>query len=287
VKNIIDNLVETAKKHTMMFDSSKLAVREFWKNQYILQLTDNESPFNLKYILIRTECQGSCYVENFDENINEEILGKNLLELPVKSQGVMIAYIDSLFATIIRKPDDEYVLTGSNTAKVSKRSEIVCSETLKLLDNKTPKNGKRFTILNVGVVGGFLHRLTMNSAFEVNACDFYAKIVGTIIHGVKVENGTKENSSIIGERTLEMIAESDLALVTGMTLATNTLDDIIEVAKVNNTMLLIFAETGANFAEEYCKMGVDVVISEPYPFYMVGDDESKIKIYRKNWRKFD
>jgi hypothetical protein len=279
--NIINHLVKTAKKNTLLFGNSKLAVREFWKNQYILQLTDNESPFNLKYILIRTECQGSCYIEDFDENVNEEILGKNLLEFPVNSQGVMIAYIDSLFATIIRKPDDEYVLRGSNIDKASKRSEIVCTEALKLLDSKTPKNGKRFTILNVGVVGGFLHKLTMNSEIEIIACDFYVRIVGTTIHGVKVENGTKENSSVIGERTLEMIAESDLALVTGMTLATNTLDSIIEIARTNNTMLLIFAETGANFAEEYCKIGVDVVVSEPYPFYMVGDDETKIKIYRK------
>jgi hypothetical protein len=43
----------------------------------------------------------------------------------------------------------------------------------------------------------------------------------------------------------------------------------------------MFAETGANFAREYCNYGIDLVVSEPFPFYMVSNGESLIDIYRR------
>jgi hypothetical protein len=44
----------------------------------------------------------------------------------------------------------------------------------------------------------------------------------------------------------------------------------------------MFAETGANFGEEYCRtIGVDVVVSEPFPFYIF-QGVTRIEIYRRD-----
>jgi hypothetical protein len=45
--------------------------------------------------------------------------------------------------------------------------------------------------------------------------------------------------------------------------------------------LLLFAETGANFGEEYCRtMGIDTVVSEPFPFYIF-QGTSTIEVHRR------
>jgi hypothetical protein len=57
--------------------------------------------------------------------------------------------------------------------------------------------------------------------------------------------------------------------------------DIIDTCKEKNTKVVIFAETGANFGEEYCStLGVDSVVSELFPFYIF-QGVSTIEIYRK------
>ncbi|MGD8628540.1 MAG: hypothetical protein PVH52_05625, partial [bacterium] len=68
---------------------------------------------------------------------------------------------------------------------------------------------------------------------------------------------------------------------TGMALTTDALGDIIDVCKQHDTRLVIFAETGAHFGEEYCRtLGVDSVVSEPFPFYIF-QGMSRIEIYRR------
>ena len=66
-----------------------------------------------------------------------------------------------------------------------------------------------------------------------------------------------------------------------MTIATDSLELIVEEARKAGTKLLIFAETGAYFAEEYCRtIGVDAVVSEPFPFYIF-QGASTIEVYRR------
>ena len=277
--SILKALTDTAKSRADI-DPSHFIVRALWKNQYVMQISPGESLFNLHYLIVQTENQGSCYFGG-DIIINEDMIGQNLLQFPVTDESIMIAYLDAVFAAIIGRPDRETVIDGSNILKADLRAKIVCDEVLEVLKQKTPKNGDKHTVVNVGTVAGFLSILSKNENINMKACDFYPKIVGKTIHGVLIENGTNPGSSIVGDHTLELIGSSDLALVTGMTLATNTLNDIIKTAQENNTALIVFAETGANFAEEYCKMGVDSVISEPHPYYMICDGPTKIKIYRK------
>lgn len=286
LNNITNRLIEIAQSHYAIHDE-RCIVRGLWKNQYILQLTKKESIFNLKYLIVQTKHQGCCYLEDYVNGVDESIIGENLLYSPLISKektitiGITIAYLDAVFASIISEPDERLEINGNNYEKASQRNKIVCDEVKNVLKSRTPKNGNKHNVLVVGVVGGFLYELTKGRNLNVSACDFYSKIVGKDIHGVKVEHGTKKDSSKLGDRTLELLVDADIALVTGMTLANNTLEEILSVAKKNNTAVVVFAETGANFAEEYCKMGVDSVISEPHPFYLVCAGSTEIKIYRK------
>ena len=282
MSRILIELTRIAEKYFAQSSGDQYIVRGLWRNQYILKLTSDESVFNLRYIIVQTDKQGCCYVDELNSSIDESIIGKNLIIEPYENENIMTAYLDAVFASIIRNPNDRFIIEGSNIEKASLRAKIVCNEVFSLLRDRTPKNGSsKPIVLNVGVVGGFLKNLSLDNSIEVRACDLYSKIIDKSVHGIKIENGTKFGSNNIGDRTLEMIARSDVALVTGMTLATNTLDDIISTALMNNTALVIFAETGAYFAEEYCKMGVDVVVSEPHPFYMICSGNTQISIYRK------
>jgi outer membrane protein assembly factor BamB len=78
-----------------------------------------------------------------------------------------------------------------------------------------------------------------------------------------------------------VLVDGDLAIVTGMTIFNDSLEEIVEVAQSRGTKLLMFCETGANFAEEYCRsIGVDTVVSELFPFYIF-QGTSTIEVYRR------
>ena len=107
----------------------------------------------------------------------------------------------------------------------------------------------------------------------VTASDLDENIINKELCGVNIADGALH--------TDELVAEADLAIITGMTISNGSLPEIIKIAKENNTKIMIIAETGAGFGRAYCELfGVDIVVSEPYPFYIF-NCYSEIKIYRK------
>ncbi len=147
---------------------------------------------------------------------------------------------------------------------------IIVEEALNLINYTNLKHDKPL-VCNVGVVGNIIKKLLKND-IDVVGTDFDDEIVGKrLFEKVEIFHGSK---------TMEMISKSDVAIVTGMALATNTLDEIINVSKKSNTKLLVFAETGANFGSFYVDNGVDSVVSEPYPFYIF-QGKTSINVYRK------
>jgi hypothetical protein len=107
---------------------------------------------------------------------------------------------------------------------------------------------------------------------DVIGADFDNEIVGKKLFG-KAE-------IVHGEKTLETIKKCDVAIITGMTLTTNTLDEIITTANESNTKIVMFAETGSNLGDFYVKNGVDCVIGEPFPFYIF-QGKNTLNIFRK------
>ncbi len=189
------------------------------------------------------------------------------MNTPINDIALKVSLMDSVCEKVFKaEPENTLFLNGTSEEKMKWRTNIIYSEARKLLGTTSKKK-----ILNVGVVGNIIKKFA-SEGFEVTGTDYDERLVG-----IKLYN----NSEIFhGSKTLELIAQSDLAVVTGMTITTGTIDDIIRCCKENNTKLIIFAETGANFGEYFISKGVDCYISEVFPFYIFNGG-STIKVYSK------
>jgi hypothetical protein len=274
-KDILHHLLEVASSRKKGISRDVFTLRGLWLTHYILHLDEKSTILNLHYVQAQTLGHGCSYFEPSEEEpgLSESLLGKNVLELRTEYRSIQIAGLDAAFSSLNGTPSDSVVLDGTNIRKNAARAELVCREVLRLLKGRTPKGAKKYKIVNVGVIGNFLYMLSQRKNIILSASDFYKGVVGKSIYGVRVEHGTK---------TPDLIAEADVGIVTGMTLANKSMEEIIESAQENGTALVMFAETGANFASEYCKMGVDVVVSEPFPFYLSSNGRTKINIYRSH-----
>jgi hypothetical protein len=197
-----------------------LIVRGIWHIEYVINLSpERGSPIlHLGYVVVQTIEQGCSYYEipQEDPGINEKLLGKNIIEFDSTiNLCYYIAGLDAVYHYLCGNPYKKYKLKGSNFEKAKERAQIVVDEAMKTLSNSTPKNGKKFVIVNIGVVGQFLALLSKRTDTVVYASDFYGGVVGREFFGVRVSHGSQ---------TEKLVAEADLAIVTGMTLANNTIE---------------------------------------------------------------
>ena len=268
---MLDKIKESIVKSDKV-DKEQLTIRGLWAVDCLFRPNVNERTFNYKFIVAQTVGQGCAYsmVRDYDVKYLESLMGKNYMDLKIEDTALNVAIMDAVYSTLQRKPDDQFEIGGTSIEKTETRTRIVIDEALKLIGSGKPKN-ERPLVCNVGVVGNFIKMLLENDV-DVVGTDFDPEVVGKKLFG-KAE-------IIHGSRTLEMIGKSDVAIITGMTLATETLDEIIQVAQKNNTKLLMFAETGSNLGDFYVRNGVDVVVGEPFPFYIF-QGKSTINVFRK------
>lgn len=235
-----------------------------------LQLHPNQNARIICHNLIFTKIlgQGCCFCDSDPNVLTPELIGQDARTVIPGNRYVEIALLDGLFATHHTTPALTFQLDGYGVDKAVRRAEIVMNA---VLEQTRRIRGRRPCVVNIGVVANFIRMLRLHN-LEVRATDLESNLIGTFVNGIEVEHG---------ERTLDLVAKSDVALVTGMTLVTCSLTQIINTAKQSGTKLILFAETGANFAEVYCKLfGIDTVISEPFPFYFF-QGQSIIKVYKR------
>lgn len=242
-------------------------VRGLWKTQLLFRPNENERTFSYTYLLAQTVGQGCSYCCG-RACIDPEWIGKDARTLTFDHSCMRIATLDAVFSVFERNPVRTHLIEGSSIAKTDQRTEIVINEVMSLLDDVDSKRKPR--VVNVGVVGNFIRSL-VDRGVDVAATDMDESLIGRSISGTIVEGG---------DSTLQRVSSSDLALVTGMTLTNGTFDKIYEVAKESGTKVVMFNETGANLGESLCRLGVDCVISEPFPFYIF-QGQSQIDIYRR------
>ncbi len=247
--------------------AEEFLVRGIWKVELAFKPNPAERVFKYTFWLAMTRGQGCCYCTGDDER-GRELVGSDARELTREKTCISIAALDSLYASLPRRPVASFQLVGNPVEKTDARTEIILHEAEQLVSgicNRKPR------VVNVGLVGNVVRDLAARG-WDVRASDMERDTVGTTVHGVLVEDGT---------RTFDLVRDSDLAIVTGMTIATDSLELIVEEARRAGTKLLVFAETGANFGEEYCRtFGIDAVVAEPFPFYIF-QGTSTIEVYRK------
>lgn len=218
--------------------------------------------------------QGLCYYDAVDDPavIWHELVGANALDVETPFRAVNVALLDAVFSRFERRPWKSYTLCGEAEQEAEARVRAICENALLLFEGRRPRNGSHFTVLDVGVVGGILAYLAEQRGVTVSATDFNVRLVGRRIHGTRVEHGSQ---------TLRLVAEADLVIATGMTIANATLDAIIDAAREHSTALVLMAKTGAHFAPEYCDLGVDMVVAEPFAFGTAPMSGTTVDVYRR------
>jgi Putative heavy-metal chelation len=248
-------------------------VRGLWKTSYVVKLAPTSSLLHLDYVVVQTRSQGCCYFERRSRSapqVQEDMIGQDVLATRFDGSAWDIAALDAVYADLCGPPEQTYAIEGTNVEKALCRAQVVCDAVLSLADQSFHgRDRAALRVLNVGVVGDFLAILG-RAGVRLQASDFFEGIVGTHVHDVMVRNGSE---------TLALVAEADIALVTGMTLANGTFDEILATAKRHGTRVVVFAQTGAHFATAYREIGVEVVVSEPQPFYLSGPGPSELRVY--------
>lgn len=265
---ILTDLRKKALSKSEQYPNETFVLSGLWQVEQNYRPSYNERLLSLTFVISQCTGHGCCYTDE-ELIIDKSFIGKDARDVISEYNSINISILDSIYSVFEKKPDKTYLIDGNCQVKSLNRANSIVNEVFTLINGLKLK-GDRPKVLNIGCLGILLDLLIKNN-ISVSATDMNPELIGKNISGTKVESSIKNN---------ELIEESDLVIVTGMTLSTNTLESILQNAQKSNTKIILFAETGANFAPEYCKYGIDVVVSEPFPFY-VFTCQSRIDIYRK------
>jgi Putative heavy-metal chelation len=266
VEDLLAHLRSRAIEQSRDYPDEDFVLRGLWSIDYRYRPNEWERDLSYGMLMAQTTGQGCCYVDYGAARIDESCLGKDGRTLTGCDRATEIAVLDAVYSVFDKQPEQTFEFKGTSSDKAVTRARIVVDEVLKELADL---GGER--VLNVGVMGIFIRQLK-DAGVEVISSDFHESIVGKRIHDAEV---------VSGEHTLDLAREVDVVLATGMTLTTDTLGPILDAAHGHGARVILFAATGAHFAQEYCQgLGVDVVVSEPQPQYMFQGTTS-ISVFRQ------
>lgn len=258
-------------KLTRDHSTSLFEIRGAWQTHLVCRPSIDERVFDHTLLLVQTVDQGACYTHAPLALHLADILGQDARCLETGSYQLDIATLDSGYAVLQAPPDQIIVEQGTPTAKAALRAEIVVREANRLLRRGKLNSTKKPRAVVVGAIGEIIARLIQND-YTVTCTDLDPLIVGTVLAGTTILNGRR--------KTEDLVADSDVAIVTGMTLATGTLETILESAASSNTRIVMVAESASWLGRFYCDhLGVGAVVSEPYPFYIY-TGHTRFLIYR-------
>jgi len=268
---ILDQLRDILITRSKEIPSEKFIIHGQWAIELLFQPNPEERIFNYQIVVAQTQRQGTCYCTSTEKaEIDKSLIGKDARWVTLENKSLEIALLDAAYSAVETQSTKDYLLDGTSIEKATNRAEIIASEVLLQMPENTKQS--RRSVVNVGVVGTIVSRL-FNCGCQVYATDMDPILVGKYCGGVLVQDGRMH--------TLELVEKCDVALITGMTLSTCTLEEILLVASKSKTKVVMFAETGAWFATEYCNtFRIDSVISEPFPFYIF-EGRSLIRLYRR------
>jgi hypothetical protein len=264
----LKDLAEIGIEKSKDYPDESFVIRGLWRTDLLFRPNPTERAFNYTYLLAQTVGEGACYCSTIPALAEGfHLLGQDCRYVEHKYRCFEVAVVDAMFSAFEKHPDETKTMSGSSAEKALWRSGIIVDEVLRHLE---AVEAERPRVVNVGVIGNIV-RMLMDRGMEVIGTDEDPILVGTELSGVP----------IYGEdRTVQLVEECDAAVITGMIISTDTMEDVFAAARRGGTKLIMFCETGANFCEEYTKFGVDSAVAEPFPFYIFGGT-TRIDIYRR------
>jgi hypothetical protein len=257
--------------------ADRFRLTSFWHVDYFRYEVPGEIKRRYTMRLAQAENYGVAFgLPSPLRNVDRALLGEDSREI-LKGRQLhddvdRTALIDLVMGHVSAATKHEVMLDQVPRDKYALRSRLFADEAEIVLQRKGSSaiKGRKPHILVIGATAGMIGAL-VNRGFEVSATDMLPDIVGENVCGVTVyaepENG-------------RLIEVADLAIMTGMTLANRTLPALIEAAAVHNTSTMIWAITGRNFGHYYIDRGVDCVISDPSPFFLL-PGPANIGIWRR------
>ncbi|MFG1952016.1 Rossmann-like domain-containing protein [Micromonospora sp. NPDC048830] len=266
--SILDDLRAIVAERGRSVPDEDFAIRSLWRVDHRSQPTVYERFMVYSFVMAQTVRQGCSYADFGSVRIGpwtDALIGQDAREVRGLSVEEDIAILDAAFGALPRRPAETHVIDGWPEQKALRRAELIVGETMRLLAH----GGRR--VAQIGVMGNLIHHLRGEDV-DLTASDFDPDLIANGILGVPV---------VSGDESPRLVAESDVALVCGETLASQTLGELVSAAHEHGTKLVVFAVTGCHFAEEYCRtFGIDTVISEPQPQYLF-QGPSTLEIYRR------
>ncbi len=248
--------LETLLKVKCNFDER--IITGIWTTDCLYNPPMNGRIFKYKYIIVQTASgQGCAYCTNqsYNPDYLESLIGQDCLYAKITDTAIKVACLDALASRVTYGLNFKVLeLNGNSCCKLHARTDLILEEAFNLFGDLHSKK-----VINIGVVGDIIKGF-LNVGCDVIGSDYDSAIVGKKLF----------NEAIVfnGNRTLELLKEVDLAVVTGMTITTHTIDAIIDKCKEYNVKLIVYAETGANMGQYYVNRGVNTYLGEMYPFYI-------------------
>ncbi|QOV36569.1 hypothetical protein IM697_42445 [Streptomyces ferrugineus] len=273
MESILDTLRGVLVERSRGLPDDDFLLRAMWGVDYRSQPTPYERFMIYSFVMAQTVRQGCCYADFGSVKVGElsdTLIGRDAREARGATTEEDIAILDAAFGCLPRNPHQVLTIDGRRPAeKALARAEIIVRETLEQVSRS---GGRR--VAQIGVMGNLIHLLQAQDV-SITASDFDPTLIENGILGVPV---------VSGHESAQLVADSDVALVCGETLASQTLEELVAAAHENDTKLVIFAVSGCHFAEEYCHtIGIDSVIAEPQPQYLF-QGPSTLEIYRRDSR---
>jgi len=250
----------------------QLTIKGFWDMDIHFQPLPQERLFTCHCLIAQTHHQGCSFYQEHSLQKKElpSLIGQSYQAAKKASLPIKIAVLDSLFrfGRKSTQPSRKLRQEGTPTEKALFRAKIVCEEVQLLAPVKNHLKPSCISILGVS---GLIVHLLMQLKYSILACDLDPTLVGAKVCGnVSVLDGAYQEYCI---------QNSEVVIVTGMALATGTMENTFNFASNYGTKVVVYAQTGANLAPWYLLYGADVVICEPMPFYNF-EGLSEIYVYR-------
>jgi hypothetical protein len=254
--------------------ADEFAIRGIWNFTMQSQPNSNERIFTESGCLVATSGLGASFRPASQLiPIPDSLTGQDGRQVVADDRAMQVAILDACYAVLHQNPTDEHILDGDTVGKSIQRAQIVCAEVELIADRLAIHKP---TILMIGIVQTIVKQLQGSGMMTVLS-DLDPQCIGNIIAGAEVHDG-KLNQ--------QLIRDCDIILATGMTIATATLDEIVATAKQYSKPLVMFAQTGSNFAKEYVALGIESVLAEHYPWYSV-PGRSVIGVFRRSQSRYE
>lgn len=179
---------------------------------------------------------------------------------------IRVAVTDAAWATLPRaQAHFSCLASGPPDAKAKLRATLIAEEVRRVAAGiASPR------VLLVGAVGSIASELQQHH-MPVFITELDETLVGSHVAGTEVVHGAN---------TVGLLGQVDVGVITAMTLATETFDDILTAASEHNTRLVMYSESASNFAPQMLNYGIHAAIVEHFPFYMF-DGLTPMAVFRK------